>query len=72
MSVSQQENVQLDAALESTKKAIQIKADFAEAYLNQGNILHQMGKFKEAIYSYNKVLQIKTEHAYACNNISNT
>ena len=71
MSVSQQENGELEAALESSRQAIEMNPDFAEAYLNQGNILHQKGDLKEAINVYSKAIQIRREYADAYNNMGN-
>lgn len=43
----------LDAALDSYRRALAIKPDFAEAYYNMANALKDQGKPEEAIEAYN-------------------
>jgi len=49
----------------STRKAIELKPDFAEANYNLGNILKDLGNLKEAELSYRKAIQIKPNFAEA-------
>ena len=54
----------------ATRKAIQIKPDFAEAYYNLGNIMRDISKFKEAEKLYLKSIDLKTDFADAYYNLS--
>ena len=49
----------LDASIEAYNKALAIKPDFAEAYINMGIILKEQGKLEEAIKAYNKALKLR-------------
>ena len=55
----------LEEAIESYKKAISIKPDYAEAYLNMGTVFQDQGKLEEAIESYKKAISIKPDYAEA-------
>ena len=48
----------LDEALSSYDKAINIKADYAEAYYNRGNVLQDLKRIEEALSSYDKAINI--------------
>ena len=61
----------LDASVEAYNKALAIKPDYAEAYLNMGVALKEQGKLEEAIEAYNKALAIKPDYADAYNNMGN-
>ena len=56
-------------ALEAYNKAISIKPDYADAYLNMGVILEDKGKLAEAIEAYTKAISIKPDFADAYNNM---
>ena len=60
---------QFDAAIESYKKALEIKPDYAEAYYNMGNALKDKGNPEAAIDSYKHALKIKPAYAEAYNNM---
>ena len=60
---------QFDAAIESYKKALEIKPDYAEAYYNMGNALKDKGNPEAAIDSYQQALKIKPDYAEAYNNM---
>ena len=49
----------------STRKAIEIKPDFAEAYSNLGIILMRLGKLQESEKSTRKAIEIKPDFADA-------
>ena len=53
----------------STRKAIELKPNFAEAHLNLGNILHDLGKLQEAELSYRKAIELKPDFAEAHSNL---
>ncbi len=58
----------LEEAELSTRKAIEIKPDYAMAHLNLGSILSSLGKSKEAELSIRKAIEIKSDFAEAyCN-----
>ena len=63
--------MQYDEALESYKKALEIKPDYAEAYFNMGVVLKENGDSEAAIDSYKKALTIKPDYAEAYNNMGN-
>ena len=48
-------------AEKSTRKAIEIKPDFADAHLNLGNILKDLGKLQDAELSYRKAIELKPD-----------
>ena len=60
---------QFDAAIESYKKALEIKPDYAEAYYNMGNALTDKGDPEAAIDSYKQALKIKPDYANVYINI---
>ena len=50
------EQGKLDKALETYKKALSIKPDYAEAYINMGNALINKGKLDKVIETYKSTL----------------
>ena len=58
-----------DAAIESYKKAIKIKPNFANTYYSIGNALKGKGDLDAAIQSYKQALTIKPDFAEACSNM---
>ena len=58
-------------AVDLITKALAIKPDYAEAHINLGNALQELGKLDEAVASYRKALAIKPEFAEAHNNLGN-
>ena len=59
----------LEDAEISTRKAIEIKPDFAEAHSNLGIILKDLGKLQDAELSYRKAIEIKPDFAEAHSNL---
>jgi tetratricopeptide (TPR) repeat protein len=54
--------------LASYERAIELKSDFADAYLNLGVILNELNRFDEALASYDKAIELKVDFADAyCN-----
>jgi predicted TPR repeat methyltransferase len=53
----------------SSKQAIFIKPDYAEAYSNLGNVLQDLGQLDEAKESYNKALALKPDYIEAYSNL---
>jgi len=60
---------QLDAAIDSYKKALKIRPDFADAYNNMGIALNEKGDSDSAIDSYKKALKIRPDFADVYNNM---
>ena len=71
MGVAQNHKGDSEAAVESYKKALKIKPDYAEAYNNMGVAQNDKGDSEAAIDSYKKALKIKPDYAEAYNNIGN-
>ena len=61
----------LKEAEELTRRAIELKPDFAEAHSNLGNILRDLGKLNDAEKSTRKAIQIKPDFANAYSNLGN-
>ena len=51
----------LKEAESSTRRTIELNPNFAEAYLNLGNILQNLEIFKEAENSYRKATELKPD-----------
>ena len=49
-----------------------MKPDFAEAYSNLGNTLHELGRIDEALTSYTQAIALKPDFAEAYSNLGNT
>jgi len=62
---------ELDKAAVNYRRALGIKADFAEAHYNLGNVLRDLGQFDDAVASYRRALELKPDYATACNNLGN-
>ena len=60
----------VDEAITHFQKAVEIKADDADAHYNFGIALLQKGRLDEAITHLQEALQIKPDHAQAHNNLS--
>ena len=61
-----------DAAIENYQKAIQIKPDYTDAYMNLGITLKNSGQLSSAVSTYKKILDIKPDDAETYYNIGNT
>lgn len=59
----------LEKAIDSFNKAIELKTDNFEAYFNRGRAYHKMGKFDEAINDFMKVAEIKPKNHASYANI---
>ena len=51
-----QHGCKLEEAIHALNKALFIKPDYADAYINLGNTLKDQGTLEKAIEAYNKVL----------------
>ncbi len=61
----------LQEAEVSTRKAIKLNPDYADAHLNLGNILNYLGKLQEAEVSTRKAIEINPDLAEAHSNLGN-
>ena len=59
----------LDGAIASFSKAVQIRPGFAPAHNNLGVALKDQGRLPEAVASFSKAVQLKPEFAEAHNNL---
>ncbi|NLE62888.1 MAG: tetratricopeptide repeat protein, partial [Bacteroidales bacterium] len=53
------------------EKAIEIKPDTVESYMNLGNAYYSLKDYKNAIKYYEKAIEINSEHRSAYRNIGN-
>ena len=51
------------------RQALEIKPDFAEAHINLGNTLKDLGRLDEAETNFRRALQIKPDFAMAHSNL---
>jgi len=58
-------------AIETYKKAIELQANFPDAYCNLANALKEKGLVKEAEDCYNTALKLCPTHADSLNNLAN-
>ena len=61
--------MQFDIAIDSYKRALVIKPDYADAYNNIGSVLKKRNDFDEAISSYQQAIKIRPDFAEAYNNM---
>ena len=57
-----------ERAIEHYTKAIELKSDFPDAYMNRGIIYAAKSDFDRAIEDYNMAIKLKPDHAGAYNN----
>ena len=62
---------QYNEAVESYKKALFIKPDYAKVHFNLAGTLQDLGKLKDAVKSYKSALKIDPSYAEAYNNLGN-
>ena len=67
--VALSDNGQVDAAIESYRKALEIDPIFLEARNNLGVALAQQGHYQEAIDQYRQALRLKPDYADAHSNL---
>ena len=61
---------QLDSAIQSYKKALSIKPDYAKAHYNLGGALQELDKLHDAAKSYENAIALEPENAQAHNNLA--
>ena len=59
------EEGEVEEAIASYRKAVEVKPDFADAYLNLGIVLKEEGELVEAIATYRKAIEVKPEFSSA-------
>ena len=57
-----------EKSIEHYTKAVELKADFPEAYMNRGNVYRDRGQYPRAIADYNIAIQIRPNFAMTYNN----
>ena len=62
---------QKDAAVESYKKAVLLKPDYAKAHYNLAGALQETGQLDEAVKSYESAITLEPDNAEAHNNLGN-
>ena len=62
---------ELGSAVNSYKKAIEIKPDYAKAHFNLGGAYHELRQFDDSVKSYKNSLAIDPNYAEAHNNLGN-
>ena len=72
MGVALKDKGDLEAAIDSFKKTIKIKPNYAEAYNNMGVALRDKDDLEFAIESYKQAIKIKPDYADAYLNMGNT
>ena len=61
---------QLDIAVQSYKKALSIKPDYAKAHYNLGGALQELEKMYDSAKSYKNAIALEPENAQAHNNLA--
>jgi len=61
---------QLDIAVQSYKKALSIKPDYAKAHYNLGGALQELDKLHDSAKSYENAIALEPENAQAHNNLA--
>ena len=61
---------QLDIAVQSYKKALSIKPDYAKAHYNLGGALQELDKLHDSAESYKNAIVFEPENAQAYNNLA--
>jgi len=61
---------QLDIAVQSYKKALSIKPDYAKAHYNLGGALQELDKLHDSVKSYENAIALEPENAQAHNNLA--
>jgi tetratricopeptide (TPR) repeat protein len=54
-----------DRALADFSEAVRLKPDYADAYMNRGNIHSDLSNLDQAIADYNKAINLKLDSAAA-------
>ena len=60
-----EEQGQLQDAMDSYKRCLTLKPDYAHAYYNMGNVYKQQGQLQDAMDSFKRCLTLQPDHSYA-------
>jgi len=71
LGITLNEQGKLEEAIEAYNKALSLKPDYVEAYINIGVTFYEQGKLEEALEAYKKALAIKPDYAAGYNNMGN-
>ena len=63
--VANYEAGELEKAIRDFTHAIELDANYAEAYINRGLAYYGLGKFQQAIADYNKAIELDPSKLYA-------
>ena len=58
-----------EQAIENYSKAIELKPDYAYAYINRGNLYLKTGKTEAALKDYNKAIELKPDYVVCYDNL---
>jgi SAM-dependent methyltransferase/tetratricopeptide (TPR) repeat protein len=72
LGLSQQNLGKLEDAVESYRKALLLRPNFAEAHYNLGNALNEQGRLADAVAAYQSALKLKPDFALAHCNLATT
>ncbi|MBA2707138.1 MAG: tetratricopeptide repeat protein, partial [Gemmatimonadaceae bacterium] len=61
----------IDDAIRAHRRAIELRADFAEPYFHLGNLLQSQGKLDEAISAFRRLIELEPELAEGYVNLGN-
>jgi predicted O-linked N-acetylglucosamine transferase (SPINDLY family) len=56
---------QFNEALSHYDRAIELKSDYAEAWMNKGVVLYELKQFNEALSHYDRAIELKSDYAEA-------
>ncbi|MCZ6502854.1 MAG: sulfotransferase [Gammaproteobacteria bacterium] len=71
LGVALQRQGKLSAAVQVLDKAISIRPDFAEAFVNRAIVLKELGEFDRALVNYETAMQLKPDYVEAYYNCAN-
>ena len=54
--------------MDSYNQAIELQPDYAEAYINRGNALRDLGQLEAAVESYDKAIQLRSDYVETYSN----
>jgi len=68
LETAQGHTAQVEAAIASYDRAVELRPDYADAHYNRGNALLELQRYEEAVASYDKSIALSPGHALAHNN----
>ena len=67
--VSRYDSGEYGQAIETFKRALQLRPDFEESYYHLGMAYSSLGMYKEAVIAYNRAVKIKPDYAAVYHNL---